>query len=150
MLLANCFISTEVTSVIMPRPYCAAAPEICRSWSTATLVPPPEPSLSLAVTFSSTLPRPCWSEPDASRTIRLASSSRSATCALPANASLTGPIRRFTVPAYSSSPRSSVSSAPGRQAATPGTSWKNSQTLSTGCDTSNSLLTSIVVRPPDR
>ena len=42
-------ISTAVTSVIMPRPYCAAAPDNCRSWVTPTLVPRPARA-SVAVT----------------------------------------------------------------------------------------------------
>ena len=41
MLAEKSRISTAVTSEIMPRPYCAAAPDSCRSWATATLVPRP-------------------------------------------------------------------------------------------------------------
>ena len=39
MFVAKSRISTVVTSEIIPRPYCAAAPESCRSWATSTLVP---------------------------------------------------------------------------------------------------------------
>ncbi len=39
MLVAKSRIRTAVTSEIMPRPYWAAAPESCRSWTTSTLVP---------------------------------------------------------------------------------------------------------------
>src|SRR5262249_11513476 len=38
MLLAKSLIRTAVTSEIMPRPYCAAAPDSCRSCVTSTKV----------------------------------------------------------------------------------------------------------------
>src|ERR1700734_1739256 len=41
MFVAKSRMSTAVTSEIMPRPYCAAAPDSCRSWATPTLVPRP-------------------------------------------------------------------------------------------------------------
>src|SRR5215469_11069782 len=66
--------------------------------------------------------------------------------AVPANCSRTGPMRTATRPLYFSPPRSSVSSAPGRHAATCGMFWKNCQTFSTGSATSKSLLISIVPR----
>ena len=76
-------------------------------------------------------------------TRRLPGSSRSTISAVPANRSLTGPMLIPTRPAYLSSPRSSVSSAPGRQAATPGMSWKDCQTVSSGWPTSKEFLRSI-------
>jgi hypothetical protein len=39
MLLAKSRMRTEVTSEIIPRPYCAAAPDSCRSCATSILVP---------------------------------------------------------------------------------------------------------------
>ena len=73
----------------------------------------------------------------------MAASSRSAISAVPPNRSRTGPIRMATRPLYFSPPRSSVSSAPGRQVATCGMSPKNVQTFSTGWATSKSLVISI-------
>src|SRR5215469_3737990 len=55
-------------------------------------------------------------------------------------------MRTATRPLYFSPPRSSVSSAPGRQVATCGMSSKNCHTFSTGSATSKSLLISIVPR----
>ena len=55
-------ISTAETSEIMPRPYCAAAPDSCRSWVTATLVPRPARA-SVAVTTMLAWPRPFSSAP---------------------------------------------------------------------------------------
>src|SRR5262245_61627750 len=49
----------------------------------------------------------------------------------------------LTFPAYWSGPVSSVRDAPGRQDATLGTSWQNSQTRSIGIGTSKSLLISM-------
>src|SRR5580704_3660696 len=135
-------ISTAVTSAIMPRPYCAAAPDSCRSWATPILVPRPA-RVSVAVTTMLAWPRPFSSAPLACTTTRLAASSRSVMSAVPANCRRTGPIRTATLPLYFSSPRSSVSSAPGRHAATWGMFSKNSQTFSTGSATSNSFLISI-------
>ena len=131
-----------MTSEIIPRPYCAAAPDSWMSWSIRTVVPLPF-AIRIAVTVIAAWPRPLRSAPDASMSIRFVASSRSTIVALPANSSLTGPIRIATPPAYAPSPRSSVRSAPGRHAATPGMSPKNSQTFSIGWATSNSLLISI-------
>src|SRR5664279_1134714 len=72
--------------------------------------------------------------------MRLAVSSRSVMSANPAKRSLTGPILIATPPLYLSSPRSSVSSVPGRHLASCGMSFKNSHTASIGCATSNSFL----------
>src|SRR5271166_3793367 len=138
-------ISTAVTSLIMPRPYCAAAPESCRSWVTPTLVPRPARART-AVTTMLAWPRPRSSAPLACTTTLLAALSRSVMSAVPANCSLTGPIRTATRPLYFSPPRSSVSSAPGRQVATCGMFSKNCHTFSTGSATSKSLLISIVPR----
>src|SRR5271166_6831978 len=77
-------ISTAVTSEIMPRPYCAAAPDSCRSWVTPTLVPRPART-SVAVTTMLAWPRPFSSAPLACTTTRLAASSRSVMSAVPAN-----------------------------------------------------------------
>ena len=123
-----------MTSEIMPRPYCAAAPgELqvlgdARPWC-------PAPAGGEAA------PSPAWrpgrgpSRRHRRRRRRsaCAASSRSVISAVPANCSFTGPIRIATLPWYLSSPRSSVSSAPGRHAATCGMLSKNCQTLSTGC-----------------
>src|SRR5581483_3147966 len=138
MLAEKSRISTALTSVIIPRPYCAAAPDSWRSWATPTLVP--RPALTrVAVTIMLAWPRPFSSAPAACTTIRLAASSRSVMSAVPANCIRTGPIRTATVPLYLSSPRSSVSSAPGRHAATWGLLSKNCQTFSTGSATSKSF-----------
>src|SRR5690242_7190090 len=142
MLAEKSRISTAVTSVIIPRPYCAAAPDSWRSWATPTLVP--RPALTrVAVTIMLAWPRPFSSAPAACTTIRLAASSRSVMSAVPANCIRTGPIRIATLPLYLSSPRSSVSSAPGRHAATWGMLSKNCQTFSTGSATSNSFFISM-------
>src|SRR5580704_13323070 len=138
-------MSTALTSEIMPRPYWAAAPESCRSWETLTLVPRPSWA-SVAVTTMLAWPRPFSSAPVAFTTTRLAASFRSVMSASPANCSRTGPIRTATRPLYFSPPRSSVSSAPGRQLATCGMFSKNCQTFSTGSPTSKSFLISIVPR----
>ncbi len=135
-------MSTAVTSEIIPRPYCAAAPESCRSWVTPTFVPRPERA-SVAVTIMLAWPRPFSSAPLACTTIRFAASSRSVTSAVPAKRSRTGPIRTATPPWYLSLPRLPVSSAPGRQAATWGMFSKNAHTFSTGSATSKSFLISI-------
>ena len=95
----------------------AAAPDNCRSWVTPTFVPRLA-RVSVAVTTMLAWPRPFSSAPLACTTTRLAASSRSVMSAVPANCSRTGPIRTATLPLYLSLPRSSVSSAPGRQAAT--------------------------------
>src|SRR5215472_917807 len=126
----------------MPRPYWAAAPESCRSWVTSTLVPRPERA-SVAVTTMLAWPLPFSSAPLACTTTRWAASSRSVMSAVPAKLSLTGPIRTATRPWYFSPPRSPVSSAPGRQAATCGMLPKNCQTFSIGSATSKPFLISI-------
>src|ERR1700722_17305222 len=144
MVVAKSRISTDETSEIIPRPYWAAAPDSWISCATLTLVPRPERT-SVAVTTMLAWPRPLASAPAALRTSRLAASSRSAISAVPANCSRTGPIRMATRPLYFSPPRSSVSSAPGRQVATWGMSPKNSQTFSTGWATSKSLVTSMAL-----
>ena len=97
MLVAKSRIRTVVTSEIIPRPYCAAAPESCRSWATSILVPPPT-GASLAVSSIAAWPRPFSSAPAASTTIRLPASSRSLIAAVPANWSFTGPMRTATLP----------------------------------------------------
>src|SRR5262245_17271308 len=142
MFRAKSRMRISVTSAIMPRPYCAAAPEICRSWVTSTR-DPPRLAARVAVTSIDAWPRPFSSDPAASTTIRLAVSSRSLIWAVPANWSRTGPSLTATRPRYLLSPRSWVSSVPGRQAATAGMSSKNFHTLSTGWATSNPLLISI-------
>src|ERR1700733_32472 len=144
MVVAKSRISTDETSEIIPRPYWAAAPDSWISCATLTLVPRPERT-SVAVTTMLAWPRPFSSAPAALRTSRLAASSRSAISAVSANCSRTGPIRMATRPLYFSPPRSSVSSAPGRQVATWGMSPKNSQTFSTGWATSKSLVTSMAL-----
>ena len=139
-------IKMAETSEIMPRPYCAAAPDSCRSWVTATLVPRPFGD-SVAPTIMAAWPRPFSSAPAACTTMRLAASSRSVMSAVPVNCSRTGPIRMATLPSYLSSPRSLVSSAPGRQDATCGMLSKNRHTFSTGSATSKSLVI-ITAAPP--
>jgi hypothetical protein len=126
-------------SEIIPRPYCAAAPDNWRSWVTSTLVPRPLGD-SVAPTTIAAWPRPLSSAPAACTTMRLAALSRSVMSAVPVNWSRTGPIRMATRPSYLSSPRSLVSSAPGRQDATCGMLSKNRHTFSTGSATSKSLV----------
>ena len=98
MFSAKARISTVVTSVTMPRPYCAAAPDSCRSWTTPILVVPRPVRASVAVTTMLAWPRPFPSAPLTCTTTRLAASSRSVMSAVPANCSRTGPIRTATVP----------------------------------------------------
>ena len=139
-------IRTAETSEIMPRPYCAAAPASCRSWVTSTLVPRPR-GVRVALTTMAAWPRPFTSAPAAWTTSFLAASSRSVMSAVPLNWRRTGPIRMATRPSYLSSPRSLVSSAPGRQDATCGMLSKNCHTFSTGSATSKSLVI-ITSAPP--
>ena len=113
---------------------------------TATLVPRPLAD-SVAPTIMAAWPRPFSSAPAACTTMCLAASSRSVMSAVPTNCMRTGPIRIATRPSYLSSPRSLVSSAPGRQDATWGMLSKNFHTLSTGSATSKSLAI-ITSAPP--
>jgi len=59
--LANCFMRAPVTSEIIPRPYWAIAPDICRSWETITRVPLPA-GVIVEVTVAEAWPLPFSSD----------------------------------------------------------------------------------------
>src|SRR5215211_530607 len=135
-------ISCDETSATIPRPYCAAGPVRLRSVTMSTRVPP-FADVSDDSTVARAAPRPRISRPSAESVTRRPASSTCSRLTSVANVSATGPSFTATLAFQLESSTTSVSSAPGMQGTTRGTSSKRSQAVSGGAGTSKEFSSRI-------
>src|SRR6266508_549144 len=140
---ANCLVSFEETSCIIPRENWATAPVTVMSWENFTLVSPSAAASAHAVTRAVAEPLPRCSMPLAFSTTLWPASSRSCTCTVPANDSDTGPSFTVSLPLKWVSSTTSVSCAPGMHGAIFSTSRMYSHTRSSGAGTVKSFSISM-------